>query len=346
MKKILYIDPISSIGHKTFNEILIKDILETGCSIDLVSEENYFDFVSKKNENVNQVLSIENSFFKKLNNNPILNRWILYKILYQIKKKVDFASYDYVIFSSYDEVSLYFANIKSPKYLVNHNNLSGIDNCAKRFFLKSLSRKNKLIVLHNNFRKKLLNCGINSLYVPHGLPNKFNVSTKTRDYLINSSMVLYSPSSMSSDELFYKKLIADKTFLQYIEDNNIILILKGKYASTSPSIIVLDKYIREEDYKTIFTISDVILINYNENFKNRVSGVFYEAISNDKTIMTSKYFYDELSIDEEEVFNFYNTITFIDSLDAIFKKRNDSGKINRNKQKYQPNIIKRIENES
>lgn len=345
-KKILYIDPISSFGHKMFNEIWINDLLKLGCSVDLVSCAGYFDFIDKTNKNVRQVLDLEEKLFLKLkDNNPFLNRIRLFRILMKIKKSIDFSSYDFIIFSSYEEISFYFARFSKKCYLVNHNNLSRINHFIKYFFVKRISKKHKLIVLHDKFKRKLSEIGVESVFIPHGLPTKFQLKNDKFNFYENAKLILFSPSSLSSDEHFFRKLISDIKFLNYLEENKIILILKGNYDVISPFIVILAKYLSQNEYRNVFLKSDVILINYNESFKNRVSGVFYEAISNEKIIMTSKYFYDEMDIDEEGIFIFSDFKSFENNLDAILQKKNIMNNLCRDKEKYCPNIISRIENE-
>jgi translation elongation factor EF-G len=55
-----------------------------------------------------------------------------------------------VIFSSYEESSFLFANFKFRCYLINHNNLSGINKSIKKYIIKKIDTKkiidNKIII--------------------------------------------------------------------------------------------------------------------------------------------------------------------------------------------------------
>lgn len=352
-KKVLLIDPLSPIGHKKYNEILIADIVKSGCDLDLISKSKYFDFLDKKNLNINQVLEIDEKYYRGLDKKaPLINRIKYFKILLNIKKNIDFSKYDYIIFSSYEESSFLFANFKFRCYLINHNNLSGINKSIKKYIIKKISKSNRLIVLHENFVDLLNQKGIESMYVAHGLPKKIKspysiVLEQNSIGIQKADLIIFSPSSSSSDNVFFEKLISDLGFIKFIEENNILLILKGNYVSCSESILILESFLDQKDYDKIFDISDVILINYNENFKNRVSGVFYECIANNKIILTSKYFFYNLGIKETAIYTFNDIPSLKKKMIEIIRIKQGLYKLclDRDKKAYEPNIIYRIEDD-
>lgn len=348
MNKILYIELLSPIGHKMYNKIQIMDLLKSGYDIDLISKKHYFDYLNINNKKLNRLLEIDEKYYKNIEKSrPIQNRFFIYKILIYIKKQIDFSKYDYVIFSSYEEISFFFSNISKASYLINHNNLSGIDNFFKNFFFNKNHKNHKLIVLQKKIKEVLERKGIRSIYVPHGLPERFSkhkIDTKNTNFN-ESNLIVFSPSSSSSDITFFENLLSDVDFINFIEENKIFLILRGKYNSNSKFILVLDYYLSQDDYEQFFLMSNVILINYNNSFKNRVSGVYYESISNDKVMLVSKMFFDDLDFKEKNIYVYDNKKQFKESLKLIIKNKNIDSLVIRNKQIYEPNIIFRIEDD-
>jgi len=118
--KILYIDPLSPNGHINFNNIQIKSLYKIFDSIDFSFKKGYEKKICIKNTET--IFLIPEKFYKSTNN-KIITRINLLKILRYIKKNIDLSIYDFIIFSSYEEISLYFSFIKYPLILVNHNNI-------------------------------------------------------------------------------------------------------------------------------------------------------------------------------------------------------------------------------
>ena len=212
--------------------------------------------------------------------------------------------------------------------MVNHNNISGLDNFVKRFFFKRISKKNTHIVFEDYIKKRLYQIGVkNVLVFPHGIPDPIvghsiddNLSQlflpKKIDYA-NYKYVLFSPSS-STDQPFINKLIKNKRVLSFFEENKILLILKGNLdTSLSENIIVINKYLSKDQYQNIFIKSNFILLCYPTSFKYRVSAVFFECIANNKICLLS----------DIEAFNCYeshmNFNPFFKNIDDFLIKLND-----------------------
>lgn len=321
--KILYIDPICPQGHINFNNIHINALLRLSDNVDLVFEEGYYNQL-----NVNNCRLIYQYPKLKNHNNGISNRIKIYRNLKTILKNVPFSEYDKILFSSFDEISFTFFNLPSNVCLINHTNVSGVySSKIKRCLYKRLSNKHQQIVLDSLSKKYLIDIGINNVKcVNHGLPPKIKVSNDWRlTHFVGESVynhIIFSPSRGSNDYDFLNQLIEDKGFVSLLKSTNSLLIMHDdekldishKY---NPNILLIKKRLSQTDYENLFLQSSLILITYPDSFRYRSSGVFMEALANNK----------DLIVPEIPSFSLYKSIldesNFFTSVnDAIFKIEN------------------------
>lgn len=289
-KRLLYIDYLSQSGHINFNKTFIKDISNLDLKIDFIFRKNYSaSFGIKKN-----VLTIPDRFY--LSANSFIMRLNYFKILRYIDKKINLNNYDYVLLSSYDEVSLYFSRIRSKLILINHNNLANLDNIIKRFFFKRISNVNYNVVFENYMMDNLKKFQIKNLFkISHGLPDPLRVSNiKNTIFLKNQTIkfdsfekLIFIPSLSSLDKKFILQLILDKDFINFLNANNVLLILKTKelFNVNMTNFIVINEFLSDIDYNSIFIKSNLIILIYPITFRNRVSSVFFQCIANNKTCL-------------------------------------------------------------
>jgi len=291
--KILYIDPLSPNGHINFNNIQIKSLYKIFDSIDFSFKKGYEKKICIKNTET--IFLIPEKFYKSTNN-KIITRINLLKILRYIKKNIDLSIYDFIIFSSYEEISLYFSFIKYPLILVNHNNIVNLNNPIKRFFFKKVAKNNINLVLNDYIKDYLIKMGIQNIEViNHGLPlpmdNKIlkqNFSGKF-SFIDNFEWVIFSASSSSSDKIFIDSLLPNKAFQSFLNKNNILFILKGDYTNHSHSnnIYIINNYLTDKEYQYLFLKCSIILICYPPSFKYRVSATLLECMTNNKLCLLS-----------------------------------------------------------
>lgn len=287
MMKILYIDPFSSLSHVNFNKMHIEAIYKITRDIHFVFKEDYYREVGVQSSNV--CYTIPSSCIKR-NNSGLINRFYMCLVLWKIRMNVPLIQYDKIIFAAYEEISLFFAFYSVPLFLINHNNISGLDNKVKRFFFKAISKRNTHIVLESYIKDYLNSLGISKVeVVHHGLISSYsNYSSNRVDALWMYRKFLFSPSMLSTDVLFMKNLIEDKMFLKYLEEHDLFLILRSKILkSSSNRIRIFSDYLSKEDYRWYFLNATAILLFYPKSFKYRVSGVLLESIScGKKTILS------------------------------------------------------------
>lgn len=347
MKKILYIDPISHIEHSMFNSIYINDISKDN-SVHLIMREGATAHLQLNFEI--QTSHIPNKLYRNFPNyGGLLNRLLLLRVLLYIKIKYNFDNYDYVIFSCYEEFSFYFSYIKRKCYLINHNNLHSVKNKVKLHILQSINKRHRLIVLHDNFRDLLLNYNIKSLVIKHGLPEKISLDEAGGElrYRIDFNKyksVVFSPSKGSIDKKLLEKLVNDSIFNEFLKVNKILFVIKGSLISKLSNILVIDYFLSKEDYDYIFYHSEIIFIGYGKEFQNRISGVYIEAIANQKKILLSDFLRDSVYYTDTTTYFFYNYEGITTGIKTLTDARvmHESNMIN----SLKPNVINVIkENE-
>lgn len=291
--RLLYIDPFSSEGHINFNNIFIGALYNEISSIDFVFRDGYKEklhtFKNSKN------YAIPNKFYSKTKN-KFQTRLGLFRIYNYLKKIISENQYDFILFSSYDELTLHLSCFRKGLILINHNNLYKLDRSLKFYFFKKSAKDNYNIVFENYMKDYLNSKGINNVYViHHGLPISFDVKIMLKASCYNEfssfdkyKKIIFSPSGSSMDITFINNLIKNKSFLTFLENNEILLILKNKYTKSShTNIHVISNYLSISQYQYLFLKSNMILISYPLSFKLRVSAVLFEAISNKKLCLIS-----------------------------------------------------------
>lgn len=295
--KVLYIDPFSSSSHANFNRMHIEAIRKVAKDIHFVFKENYWKEVGVQVTEV--CYAIPSSYFGK-NKGGLINRFYMCLVLWKIRQNVPLNQYDKIIFAAYEEISLFFAFYTVPLYLINHNNISSLNNKVKLYFFKKISKKNTHIVLEPYIKDYLKSLDIQKVeVVRHGLISPYITSSLRTNNPLQHKQFLFSPSMQSVDAEFMEKLLLDKSFIKYLEDHDLFWVLRSKILhSSSSNIQILSHYMSKEEYISYFLGAAAILLIYPKSFRYRVSGVLLEAISCRKNTLMS----------DIEVFRQYETL--------------------------------------
>lgn len=341
--KILYVDPLSPRGHINFNKIYIEELLKLYTNVDFAFKENYIDKLSINYKN--KVYSIPDKLYDK-SKSKIRNRFNYYKILSYIKKNCNIDSYDYIIFSSYEEISLYFSKFKKKLILINHNNISGLRNPIKLFFFRKNAIQHINIVLEDYIKEYLLTLNIPNVYtLYHGLGDPYdraliNNSSLSNDfdYLHKFKYVIFSPSNTSSDNAFINNLITDYNFISFLKENDILIIFKNTHLHTEyENVRIICDYLSDLQYQYLFLRSDLILISYPSTFTYRVSAILLECMSNEKLCLISEIPSLNVYSDYFNYSPFYNSReTLIEKLSILLKSQQIIQKPYRGLSNYKP----------
>lgn len=281
--KILFIDPVCFPSHSNFNRLHIEALKRTGAEIDLILKKDYWEQLGGifKDDVVYEIPT------KRKFLGGIVFRLYLIIIFILIRLKINLKNYDKIIISYYDEIAIYFSNFPCS-YLINHINISGLGNKVKFWFFRRISKRHKHIVLESCIKDYLKELNINNVFVVrHGLimPDyKIDVIEELHKY----DYVIFSPSSVSSDELLLHDMINSMEFKKFLYTTNTLLIIKSETITTNDkNILILKGYLSDSYYKALLSQSDIILITYPTTYKYRSSGVLLESIAYKKYVIMS-----------------------------------------------------------
>lgn len=290
MKRVLYIDPVCHRAHANFNKLQLKALL-IGSDVSCVFKQGYSTCLGEYATNM--ILEIPLSFYD-CSGNGLVTRFQYWRILRYIKRNIDFSKYDHVIYSYYEEISFFFAHMPNGAFLFNHVNIAGLSSFVKRCFYKMVSNGNTQLVFNQRMKDYLNLIGVKNVeIIPHGIMPKFDspatsVSNEINIDLKPYSKILFMPSATSANQSFVTELLASTKFADYLVYKNYLLIVKGNYpCQESNNIIVLKNFLSDESYRYLMINSDIIILAYHNRFVNRVSGVLFECISNDKNVVMS-----------------------------------------------------------
>lgn len=288
MKRVLYIDPILQNGHVKFNKIYINKLNELDVIIDYIFVKGY-----EKNFNISydKIIYLIPSILFKYNYGKFGNRICYLISLILVKFHCKFGVYDKIIFSSFEEISFYFSGINNS-ILINHVNFQNFNSNVKRFFLTRVLKKNKCIVFDLDTKNEVLKYGNFDIIIkPHGFYKQFNFKIDSSFTIKNKDLYnnfIFSPSSNSSDLYFLSSLLNSSYFLNFLKENKILFIVRSNIEiEKNDNILMLNKYLTDQEYSHFFNLSDVILINYPKSFRFRTSGVLFECFEFNKPCLVS-----------------------------------------------------------
>ncbi len=334
MKKILYVDLISPIGHISFNSNYINELEQLKeCEVDCVFRKGYSE---KLRIETSVLKTIPNCFYSNKINHPLLNRVLMFLSLLYFKLLIPYHRYDTVIFSSYDEIVYSFFRFRKSVF-INHMNASGIYNKLKLFCLKKISKHNKMLVFNEAIKSAFIEKEISNVHVvQHGLPIPFkkdnSIFNKQIPQHVYSSKYIFSPSSNSIDEKFISDLLQDKSFQDLLITNNLYFLVKAsknhQFIPSERCLIITD-YLTDEEYETLFMKSYAILLPYHYDFNLRVSNVLFESIVNNKLCFVRNI--DTLYVYRDNInYNcFFDTVDNLIQLLSFELTANDTDKQNR-----------------
>jgi hypothetical protein len=291
MKTVLYIDTYSKFGHTNLNNVFIQKFKQIGFQVKVVARKNYLTNINIPQSEV--ALAIPDKFYSP-RAGKIKDRIEQWKILKLIFKSIPIEKFDYVFFSYFDEIAFSFSTFRGNLFLLNHSNVSGLENYFKRFFLKCTSQKGTFVVFHQTIKDQFNKFGFNNVIVEQlGLPEPYEVDLTSRQSFLNDIDIRFNsnlyqakvfvPSVSKYQNDFFKKAISDKTFLKLLEAQNILLVLKDQTVKIShPNICIIHSYLSDEEYKAVFTTSDLIVLHYPTTFKYKVSALLFECFANKK----------------------------------------------------------------
>lgn len=256
---ILIIDPLSQNGHKSLNKHIINSL----------SNEHDVSFISDKKYKLEDV-KCHLLYFKYLCDLNLTYRLKQMLILFEVKNKIKY--YDLVLFTSYETISFSIIShfyFNCNVFVIEHNNIDQLlVSKVKLFFYKIINKT----ITHITFEKYISNY-INfkfskkTFVFPHPL---FHISN---GLLSPKEKIIFSPSS-TFDSFMMNKLI------DFCLINDYKLLAKGKKDVDFGDIKIRKHF---DNYFDCFKyVKFTFLCN---NFTYRVSGVVFDALSNNCPIV-------------------------------------------------------------
>jgi hypothetical protein len=292
-KKVLYVDADSSPGHIPFNLGYIAKLNETpGVTLSVIFREGYLSAAAVSPAVI--VRELPHRLYPKRNRGKLINRIFMLLRYRRLSQTIGRAKYDRVIFAAYDEFALRFACIRRPLLLVNHDNVRGLDNPVKRFFLRQISKRHAHIVFEEYMADKMRRHGIHNLFVVrHGLRAPFAPAPLGALEAIHKrfaakdfARILLCPSFSSSDMQLVQELVRSKPFGELLAKHKILLVVRELRRALreegQPNILTLNTTLATHEYEALFRNSFAILLPYPDTFRYRVSNMLHECISNGK----------------------------------------------------------------
>lgn len=281
MKRVLYLDLLSPLGHINLNVSLIE-MMSQLASIDVCCKEDYLS--DKINKYTKRRYNIPSGYYTHSSKSDyrLKNIWIIMWVL----RNVPLLSYDIVFVSSYETISFSIAwpTIPSTRTIVlHHNNLDELASKVKRFFFSRLVRKVEHMVLEEHMKDYLMKQVVphKSVWlVHHPMPSGCPASYPSVPLIsvTKDKGLAFAPSS-SNDEHFVEHLVELRRTGRFLERSSTRLVVKSKRVQfRDDRLIVVPGYLPSSEYTRLFQSAKIIILPYQQSFQHRTSGVLIECL--------------------------------------------------------------------
>ena len=314
MKEIILLDTLAPIGHKDINEFYI-DKLKDSFNLTYMSR---VDYPSKQLCDKYRRLDIKEKYYK--GQSPLKKRLgyllTLFSIKANSKRKIDtmiFLSYDIISFGVFSLLNRRF--ISNHKiYLFNHNNIDELINSKiKRFFLK-LIPKDVSFLCYEDFITEYLknNLNRNAITLRHNLNHykleykQNNINPEVKKFFNDDAIYIVALSGNDiSGAVINSIKELDKS--NVLMNKNIKIFIKNKkLVYNSDYVYVCNDYMSDNDYSYALSHCNYILLPYDvDEFKYRVSGLFFDSLTFKKPVIATKTLFMEHLIQKFGIFGYF-----------------------------------------
>ena len=323
--RLLLIDHLSPFGHKKFDSIHIYAMQELGHELRLIGRTGQFDdFVGKEKIHISY---FPNMMFTSLPIKPLTERLMGMIRLIWLFIYARIKNFDAVIFLSYDILSLFIYRISGRVYLINHNNVSQInDSKIKLMLTRSLPSNYVHIVLNQIMEQRLkkLLPSKEVVYIPHGFMVDKGKEKKP-DYIEYDEKFLFCPINKNYNQDFVKRIFSSPLLQDFLSKNHIRIIVKEKLylGEESRQILGVKGRFSEEEYRYLMRNAMAIVLPYSDAFKYRCSGIFFESVANDSVVISTKISDMEIFSNQVKIMFFDDESSFVNCITRIddYKKK-------------------------
>ena len=283
--KVLYINYIYQKGHINFDHIHIDALIKQAGEVHLILHKDIAAQLPYPKEQYAMVLP---ACFNIDSTNGIINRLLYLLTLIWIRVNISFRQYDRIILSSVEEISLGIMPLCKNMFIICHDNARNIGKGMKGFFLQRLSRNNTFVVFNKEMGSPFAKRNMKYQCVSHGCIQPFHSQEALDIPLVKTSyrFIIFHPSNRPNRQ-FIDELKSSASFLDFLQRKNILMILRSQRPQSNPSdnCIFINQYLTREQYQSLFLMADIILLAYPDDFENRVSGVSFECVANNKRLL-------------------------------------------------------------
>lgn len=281
--RILIVDPTSPKGHVVYNYGIVEAVLAGNNDACIFLSEYLASKLCKKGIDNKRIINYSNiltfDYIQKKIKNKILYHFLFRFCSIYIVIKTFFLSkkYDYVFFSSIDIFSfLVFSYLFNEKTIVVDHNIGHIETSKwYRFFWKITNPKINLIVMEpyiKEMAEKYLKRKIHVL--KHPLP----IIPKYPNTIQNNKFIhVFAPGYCNDNKIV-------ETIIKYDWPANIRITIRGKNQKEIGNVRVYCNFITDDEYYSLFTSADFILIPYGNDYNYKSSAVLHEAFVLNKNV--------------------------------------------------------------
>jgi len=314
---ILFIDYRSIKAHQNFNKIHIDVLIRQGHVLTLLGKKGQYDNIYDTPQLSKKV--IPDVFFKKFPLAQISERLREIICLFWIMKKFNLSSFDLIIIPTYDILSFFLFRIKNKTLIINHNNVSQLDNKVKLWLTKTLPRHYIHIALNTRMREQLIKLlpGMRVYYIPHGILNS-EINERVPSFINKGVPFLFCPINSNFDFPFLQRIISSEELDKYLKCTGQILYVKKSIGlTTNSSNIIHTSSISDLDYNYMLSHAKTVLLPYGREFKYRCSGILFECVNFNVPVLATDI--EDMVIYKDVVnITFFNDVSsLIDGLEKI-----------------------------
>lgn len=301
--KILFIDNYSPEGHIQFNRIQIEALCRVG-DVYTAMKVGYYEkigvFQAHKLVEIpesyyvyerNNWMSLFNRFFTRLTSHDLLKEGTLNFVRKQIND-----DWDAVVFSHFEPLPLSRMKPLKNVFAICHQYKLLKSSCVRFVrennrikYTREIGLKYTIIALSESMKKGIKDLGVKNVEVaPHGfkaINGSIDRSALEKFSVPSDKKIIFSPSFGLDLDLMYE-LYNSESFNTYLEENNLFLVIKDKGGiSHNSNVKVINEWITQEEYQSIFLSSFCLLLPYGDNTPYRESGVIMECFANNKPFL-------------------------------------------------------------
>lgn len=304
---ILVVDYLGEKGHRKFNKIHFEALECLGHTLFYVGRDGQFPgLITKQNH-----IIIPEHFYKKRIWSSLTARLAMIRCILWVRKRINF-NYDCIIVPTYDVFSVWAIYSNKPLIIINHNNVGQLNNYIKRFITKIVTSRAIHIVLNKDMERRLKTILPRGeiFYIPHGY---CPIGTAQKPAFVkDNDQFIFCPINRNYDPSFTDSLFTSQEWVELLKDYGLkMYVKKGIVGESNDRVHVIESNLLPEEYEYLMQYSSCVVLPYNEQFRYRCSGIFFECIAADKPIVVSdiEAFKEYQSIDGTYFFSGLQALT-------------------------------------